>query len=158
SFGERPYAVDLRAKGTLKRLDATFEGDVSGQHAEGRAAIEPFAKMPVRTLEATAKELDLARIAGSLHTNLDVQAKLDSEGQAFSGPVRIENHAPGPWDEGRLPFNAASARVVVTPERVDVADLSVTLPGGGAASGHAVLQRSGVEANLRVADVDLLAL
>ncbi|HWH42454.1 MAG TPA: translocation/assembly module TamB domain-containing protein [Usitatibacter sp.] len=158
SFGERPYAVELRAKGTLKRLDATFEGDVSGQHAEGRAGIEPFAKMPVRTLEVTAKELDLARIAGSLHTNLDVQAKLDSEGQAFSGPVRIENHVPGPWDKGRLPFNAASARVVLTPERVDVADLSVTLPGGGAASGHAVVQKSGVEANLRVADVDLLAL
>lgn len=158
-IGERDYRGNVRLKGTLKAIDATLDAEVAGQRATARAAIDPFSKPPVRNLEVRADDVDAARFAqGAPRTRLSVDAKLAADGQAFAGPVRIENAEPGPWDQAHLPFQAASARVVVTPERVDIADLSVGLVGGGSASGRALVQRGGVEADLRVADVDLHAL
>jgi translocation and assembly module TamB len=157
-LGERGYRATMTAKGTLKAIDAALEGDVSGQHATARAALEPFNTPPVRSLEVRAQDVDASRFASAPKTRLAVEAKLAAEGKAFSGPVRIANAEPGPWDRQRLPFQSASARVVVTPERVDISDLLVALAGGGSASGHAILQRGGVDADLRVARVDLHAL
>jgi translocation and assembly module TamB len=72
--------------------------------------------------------------------------------------VRIENAEPGPWDRQLLPFTQASARVVAVPERVDVTALAVSLLGGGSASGRATYRNGTVEADLRVASVNLAAL
>lgn len=156
--GERDYRGTLVMKGTLRAIDATADADVAGQKANARAAIEPFSTPPVRSLEVRAADVDLARFAAVPRTRLGVEAKLAAEGQAFAGPVRIENAEPGLWDQGRLPFQSAAARVTVAPERIDVAELSLALLGGGRATGRALVQRSGVEADLRVADVDLYAL
>ncbi|HET9580830.1 MAG TPA: translocation/assembly module TamB domain-containing protein [Usitatibacter sp.] len=158
-LGGRDYRTAMHMKGTLKEIAADLEGEVSGQKATAHAAIEPFSKPPVRALEVRAQDVDASRFANAPRTRLAVDAQLKAEGEsAFAGPVRIENAEPGSWDQQRLPFKSASGRVVVTAERIDVGDLSVALPGGGGASGRAVLKRSGVEADLRVADVDLAAL
>src|SRR5512140_2468358 len=53
-LGERAYRATLRMKGTLKGIDASADGEVSGQRATARAAIEPFTTPPVRTLEVSA--------------------------------------------------------------------------------------------------------
>jgi Uncharacterized protein conserved in bacteria len=156
--GERPYQGTMRLKGTLKAIDAALDAQLSGQRATARAALEPFSTPPVRSLEVHAHDVDISKFASAPPTRLGIEARLAAEGQAFSGPVRIQNADPGPWDQKRLPFQAAAARVTVTPERVDLAGLSVTLAGGGSASGRASLQRSGMDADLRVADVDLHAL
>ena len=156
--GERPYRAALVAKGTLKSIEATFDGEVSGQKATGRLLLEPFATLPVRTLEVQAREVDLSRQASGPRTRLAVDVHLAAESHAFAGPVKIENGEPGPWDRRQLPLRSARARVVVTTERIDISDLEVALLGGGTASGRAQLQKSGVQADLRLADVDLAAL
>ncbi len=158
SAGERPYKATVRAKGTLKAIDAAVEGEVSGQPATGRVVVEPFATVPVRSLQLRAQDVDLSRHGAGPRTRLAVEVDLGSEGKAFAGPVRIANADPGPWDRGLLPFTAANARVVVTAEQVDVSDLNVALAGGGSAAGRATLRKSGVQADLALAQVDLAAL
>ncbi len=157
--GERAYQASVDARGTLKSLEAKLDGELSGQKAQGRLVLEPFATVPVRVLELTARDVDLARQALGPSTQLSLDVKLAAaQGKSFEGPVRIENAHPGPWDRGALPFTRAAARVNVTAERVDIADLELVLVGGGAASGRVQLRKTGVEADLRVADVDLSAL
>ncbi|HET6263314.1 MAG TPA: hypothetical protein VFD95_00550, partial [Usitatibacter sp.] len=157
---ERQFKARVTAKGSLRSLEARLQGEVSGQPATGRLVLEPFAPMPVRVLEVQARDLDLARqgLPGP-RTRLAVDVSLSAAGaKAFAGPVKIENAEPGPWDGGRLPVAAASARVVVTPDRLEIADLDVSLAGGGHAVGRARLEKSGVQAQLRISDVDLVAL
>ncbi len=156
--GERPYQAAIVAKGTLKSIEARLDGEVSGQKASGRLLLEPFSTVPVRTLELQARDVDLSKQASGPGTRLALDVRLHAEGKTFAGPVKIENTDPGRWDRQKLPFNSATARIVVTPERIDLADLDVLLLGGGRASGRAVLQKSGVQADLRIADVDLAAL
>ena len=154
----RPYKADAAATGSLKAIDAKVDGQVSGQPARLRAAIEPFASMPVRMLEATAQDVDLARHAAGPRTRLAIEVKLAGEGKAFAGPVRIENAEAGAWDRGRLPVASASGRVVVTAEQLDLPEVRLVLAGGGTAAGRATLRRSGAQAELAIADVDLAAL
>lgn len=155
---ERPYEAKVIAKGTLKSIEANLEGEVSGQYATGRAVVEPFGSFPIRILELRAQDFDLAKHAEGPRTRLSVEVKLAGEGKSFSGPVRIENAEPGPWDRQKLPFTVLAARIVATTERLDVNGLDLRLVGGGSARGRATLQKSGVEAALVVSDVDLAAL
>ena len=155
---ERPYKAAVVAKGTLKSLEARLDGELSGQKATGRLVLEPFASVPVRALDLQARDVDLSKHADGPATRLGVDVKLTAESNAFAGPVRLQNADPGRWDQKKLPFASATARVVVRPERLDVADLEVALLGGGTASGRAVVQRERIQADLQVADVDLAAL
>ena len=156
--GERPYQAAIVAKGTLKSIEAKLDGEVSGQKATGRLVLEPFSTVPVRTLDLQARDVDLSKQASGPSTRLALDVRLHAEGRTFAGPVKIENAEPGPWDQQKLPFNSATARIVVTPERIDLADLDVLLLGGGRASGRAAVQKSGIQADLRITDVDLAAL
>ena len=157
--GEHPYSAKVTAKGTLKNLEARLEGSVAGQPATGRLVLEPFAPVPVRALDLQARDLDISKHVAGPRTRLAVDVKLSAAGgKAFAGPVKVENAEPGPWDRGLLPLASASGRVVATAERVDLADLDVTLAGGGHATGRARIEKSGVQADLAIADVDLVAL
>jgi translocation and assembly module TamB len=160
SVGERPYRTGAKMKGTLEKIEAVLEGELSGQHATARALLEPFANVPVRSVEARAQGVDLSQLAaGSPHTRLSLDVKLAGESKTvYGGPVKIENAEPGPWDRGLLPFTSASARVTFAPQRVEVTSLTVALVGGGSASGRATIHNATVEADLRVAGVDLSAL
>ncbi len=156
---ERIYQAAVGVQGTLKSFTANVDATISGQAATASAVVEPFNPMPLRALEVRARDLDLSQQASGPRTQLGVDVKLSAASKGtFAGPVRVENSDPGPWDRKKLPFRSATARVVVTQERIDVADLGVALLGGGSASGRASLRKSGVEANLALADVDLAAL
>jgi translocation and assembly module TamB len=155
---ERPWSAKVVAKGTLEAFEAKLEGAISGQPATGSVRVEPFATQPVRSLALLAQGVDLSQHADGPKTSLGLEVKLNADSNAFAGPVRITNGEPGPWDRGRIPVAAASARVVITTERVDLHDLDLALAGGGSAAGRASLARSGAQADLRVADVDLAAL
>ena len=157
---ERPYRADVTTRGTLKSLEALAQAQVAGQRIEARALLEPFSTTaPVKSLNLRAADFDLSKVAPAQpRTRLGLDVTLASEGKAFAGPVKIVNAEPGAWDRGRFPFVSASARVVLTPEKVDILDLAVALAGGGSARGRVALQKSGVQADLNVADVDLAAL
>jgi translocation and assembly module TamB len=159
TFQERAFRIAAKVRGTLKEMVADVDADVGGTRATGNVVLEPFASVLVKTLTVNARDLDLAQVGAQLpHTRLTVEAKLVPDGKAFAGPVRITNAEPGTWDQKRLPFTTATARVVASKEKVDIHDLAVALLGGGSAAGNATLRGGTVEADLRVADVDLAAL
>ena len=156
---ERPYHAAVVVHGTLKSFVANIDAKVSGQAAKASATIEPFATMPLRALELTARDVDLSRQAAGPKTRLAVDVKLAAASKgAFAGPIKLQNADPGRWDQQKLPFDSAAAHIVVTQERVEISELALALLGGGSATGRASLQKSGVEANLVLADVDLAAL
>jgi translocation and assembly module TamB len=157
---ERDYDASATLAGKLTDIEARAEGSFAGQRATLGALLQPFAKVPVRTLSAQARDVDLANFAtGVPHTRLGLDARLAAEGAStYAGPVKVDNALPGTWDLERLPFTTANARVAVGAERIDVTDLAVMLLGGGNARGHVAIVKGVVEADLRVADVDLAAL
>ena len=156
---ERDYRVTAKFGGTLKTIEANVSGLVAGMRATAKAVFEPFAAVPLKTIAIDATDVDISLLAPAMpKTRIAVHATLTPEGKGFAGPVRIVNAQPGPWDRQLLPFNSATARVVATAQHADLADLAVQLAGGGSASGRATVTRAGVEADLRIADVDLAAL
>jgi translocation and assembly module TamB len=156
---ERALRVMARLHGTLQALEADLDADLAGTHGKALAVLEPFASIPLKSVAVDASDVDLARLAPSLpRTRIKIEARLVPEGAALAGPVRVVNAEPGPWDQQRFPIASAAARVVATAERADITNLEVALLGGGKASGRATVQKSGVEADLKVANVDLAAL
>jgi translocation and assembly module TamB len=156
---EQDVRVDAKAGGTLEKIEARIEGTVATARARAFAILEPFSASPVKSVDVEASEVDLSRFAeGAPATRLTLSGKLTPQGQSVSGPVRVTNADPGPWDAGKLPFQSANARITAAAGRLDASDLHVALAGGGGASGKATVRKGIVEAQLDVTDVDLAAL
>jgi translocation and assembly module TamB len=156
---EQDIRVDAKAAGTLERIEARVEGTVATARAKAVAIVEPFSASPVKSVDLEAQGVDLSRFAqGTPATRLTLAGRLTPQGQAVSGPVRITNEDPGPWDAGKLPFQSANARIAAAAGRLDATDLHVALAGGGTASGKATVRKGIVEAELTVTSVDLAAL
>jgi translocation and assembly module TamB len=107
--GSTPAALKLRAGGDLKltTLDAT--GNAGRAGGEARMTLSPFEKIPLRTLDLNARNIDPGFFNPSLPTadlTLTVAAKLDDK-RAISGSVNLVNDGPaGTIDQQRLPLRA----------------------------------------------------
>jgi translocation and assembly module TamB len=160
-YGERDYNVALVARGDLQAFEANLEGRLGSTPAKATLQVEPFGTVPVKSLVAEVKGLDVHEfVPGAPVTKLDIEAKLASTGKSFAGPVRFTNAEPGTIDRQRLPVTSAAARVVVAvgTGRVEVSDAVLALAGGGGASGRAVIEKGRVEATLKVENTNLAAL
>src|SRR5471032_3221602 len=145
--------------GTLQTLEANAEGVIEGTRAAAKAILTPFADNLWKSASVSATDLDLSRIVPAMpKTRLTLEATLAPRGNGVAGPIRVLNAEPGAWDRQRLPFSSASARVEATADRADLSELDVALLGGGSAKGTASVAKSGIDAGLRVSDVDLAAL
>ncbi len=160
AFQDKPLHVEARLGGSLEHLAVNGDVALGETHASAEAKLQPFSKQPLRSLAVNAKEVDLSRFASGVPaTRLAVEARLQPEGESFTGPVRVENPDPGPWDRGKLPFTRAHARVTLGGGGpVRLADLGVSLAGGGTLQGTASVGADGAKAELRVSGVDLAAL
>ena len=107
--GATPAALKLRAGGDLNltTLDAT--GNAGRAGGEARMTLSPFEKIPLRTLDLNARNIDPGFFNPSLPTadlTLTVAAKLDDK-RAISGSVNLVNEGPaGTIDQQRLPLRA----------------------------------------------------
>src|SRR6185503_1352189 len=159
-LGDRAARLEAKLGGTLKAVAAQARGVVAGMHATAQASIEPFAQPPLKSLTLDANDVDLREISGSLpRTRLVLEARLaPGAGKTLRGTVRLQNTEPGPWDRGRLPFVSANAQLAASAQGADITALEVALAGGGTARGTVHAKPAGVQADLRVANVDLAAL
>ena len=157
---DQDLRIEAKAGGTLAKIDARAEGAIAGARAAAKALVEPFATTPVKSVEIDASDVDISRfVEGMPATRLGVSARISSpQSGVFAGPVRIANADPGPWDAGKLPFQAANAHVTAAVGRLDATGLDVDLAGGGKAHGHAAVRKGSVEAELDVSGVDLASL
>jgi len=159
SAGDKPYDVAAELRGTLEALKAKAQGHVAGAPASAQAALTPFAQPLLHALSLDASHVDLARFAPNAPaTDLAVHANLEPQGDGFTGPVRLENARPGPWDRKQLPFESAAARVTADAKHAHLAGLDVTLAGGGRVQGEADYANGQASARLTLAHVDLSAL
>jgi translocation and assembly module TamB len=159
SLQERAIRAKAKVGGTLETMEAALQVETAGAHATAKVVLQPFADTPLKSIGVEARDVDLAQFTSTLPTTrLAVVATLVPDGKSLVGPVRVTNAEPGPWDKRQFPFLSAAARVVATRERADLADLDMSLLGGGRARGRATLHKGGVEADLNVADLDLAAL
>jgi translocation and assembly module TamB len=157
--GDLRYKVTARVGGTLERMEAKFEGAERDLELAGTAILEPFKKPALRAATLRTRDLDLRRFGDLPRTRLTVEANLEPTPNGFAGPVRIVNSDPGPLDRERLPILSAAGRVAWVDQageaRVEVADARFDLSGGGAAQGTMRWRPGRLEAQWRVAAMDL---
>ena len=155
----KPYDVAAELRGTLESLKARAQGNVAGSPASAQASLTPFAQPLLHALSLDASHVDLARFAPTAPaTDLAVHAKLEPQGDGFTGPVRLENARPGPWDRKQLPFQSATAHLTADAKHAHLAGLDVALAGGGRVQGEADYANGQASAKLALANVDLSAL
>lgn len=172
----RPYRVVLAAEGDLSALSLAVDGR-SGD-IKGKAVIQatPFAPLPLRRVQVDASSIDPSAFRpGAPEADLSIHAELQPRlpsgdpaqppGEAaqgvppdqwiVSGPITIENRAPGPINEGRLPLRSLGAEALWEARRLTLSDVRLSLSGSGSARGEAVWENDALRAALRVQELDL---
>ena len=121
------------------------------------AAVRPGAgasRSRCRRAASTSRSRPRAR-----RTRLDVDVRLKAGAKVFPGPVKVANAEPGPLGQATPAVHDPRQRASRSRPSASTSPTSTcVLDGGGRASGRAMLQKSGVQAELRVADVNLAAL
>ena len=114
------WRATIDAKGPLQRLQAQATLTARGMAAEARATLLPFAPWPLPALDASARGLDLARLAsGAPSTSIDGLAHIEGDGWARPARVAAEfvNHRPGRYDDGALPVRRVELQARARPDR-----------------------------------------
>ncbi len=156
--GQAAYRADFSATGRLAALDATLTGREGAIDGSARARIEPFAAVPLRSLEAKLAGVDLAAFVASPHTKLAIEARLAAaDGALLAGPVSVANSLAGPLDRERIPVESARGHVAIGKDRVEAKGLAIAFAGGGGASGDARWSGGKLDAKLAVREADLRA-
>lgn len=156
-----PAAVGLVLDGSLERLQASVKLQVAGVDGEARAVLQPTHPKPLRSLEARAGPIDLARFGAELpQTALSVRLQgVATDAHLLSGEVSLANAAPGPLDAGRLPVQGIQSRFAAEDfSAVVLENLRIALAGGGTLLGQARLAPEQIRATLEARSLDLRAL
>ena len=142
--GATPAALKLRAGGDLNltTLDAT--GNAGRAGGEARMTLSPFEKIPLRTLNLNARNIDPGFFNPSLPTadlTLDVAAKLDDK-RAISGSVNLVNDGPaGTIDQQRLPLRAFRGQLGGNLESMRLSDVLLDFGAAGRFTGSGSVQQ-----------------
>ncbi|MGJ9419013.1 translocation/assembly module TamB domain-containing protein [Massilia sp. CMS3.1] len=142
--GATPAALKLRAGGDLNltTLDAT--GNAGRAGGEARMTLSPFAPIPLRTMNLSARNIDPGFFNPSLPTadlTLTVAAKLDDK-RAISGNVNLVNDGPeGTIDQQRLPLRAFRGQLGGDLSAMRINDVLLDFGAAGRFTGSGSVQR-----------------
>jgi translocation and assembly module TamB len=151
-----PASVELQVKGPFERLEAALEATVAGIPARATLAVAPFETPALRSLEARAGPVDLARIDPVLpRTSLSAALQFEAVGGGYAGTMSLANASPATIDAGGLPVVAARTRFT-SPDlaRAALQELRVELPGGGTLAGTGEIDAQRMRAAVEVRSVD----
>jgi translocation and assembly module TamB len=144
------YEVQAEAAGTLESLTLQARAEGAGLSGEAQVAATPFAPLPVRSVRLQLRDVDPARFhAAAPQARLDVDLDLTpvvassaTTGQpvapadwVVSGPLRVVNHQPGPYDSGALPVDSLNASLRWAQGELAASGVDLRLPGQGRATG-----------------------
>ena len=139
------YTVAAGAAGDLASFALDAHASGAGVDGRARAVATPFAPLPVASARIELRGVDPQRFhAAAPKARLDIDVALEpgpgaGEGVAgwvVSGPVRLVNHQPGPYDSGALPLESLSAALRWADGELAVSQLDLRLPGQGRARGE----------------------
>lgn len=132
---DRDYDIAYTATGNLLELQLLLEARGIGLSGDAALDLAPFEHVPLRRLRAAIGEIDpSAFVAGAPHGALTVTAELVSESRdewRLTGPLRIDNHAPGTVDQGGIPLVSLDALLHWSPQAAVAERLALVLPGDG---------------------------
>jgi translocation and assembly module TamB len=179
--GALPWQAELQLNGPLQTPVLKGRLQAAGQALELQAALRPFASLPLTTLQAQAKDLDLAalwpgaptsRLSGELALQPQPSARgaqpgqngqnseggEGDEGGGLALTAMLRNDASGRLDQQRLPLQALALDLRLDPRdwtRLRLPRLALRLHGGGQvlASGHSDAQ-DGSTLTLRLSGLD----
>ena len=136
----RAYTLNLRADGDLVTPHLLVEAEGAGLAGSADIVAAPFEPVSLRRLRAALGDIDPSAFQPAApKAALRVEADLTSapgEAWVLSGPVTIENRAPGPIDRNALPVERIAAQLRWTPAETSADALLVELPGAGTAAGN----------------------
>ena len=154
---EKTVNAAVRVGGSL--VEMTLDGELSGA-ATGKlaAVLASFDKPPVRSVAVDLTGVDPRLWHPSAPTaDLAVKAKLtpNEAMDRVAGSIAIENRAPGPIDEGRIPARSATAQVELDAKQLRFDGIAGQLLQGSVTGGFSVaFADGGWQANARLTDVD----
>lgn len=126
---------------------------------DAQATVLPFAPWPLGDLTLRTEHLDLAALhPGAPRTRLQANAEIRTRAADVPADIdaRIDNSAPGRWDEGALPLRALRLRAQARPDqlasvRLEAFALDLGADAtGGRLSGQGTLQATGPQAGGRL--------
>ncbi|MCK0509266.1 translocation/assembly module TamB domain-containing protein [Aromatoleum anaerobium] len=136
----RAYTLNLRADGDLVTPHLLVEAEGAGLAGSADVVAAPFEPVPLRRLRAALGDIDPSAFQPAVpKAALRVEADLTSapgEAWVLSGPVTIENRAPGTIDRNALPVERIAAQLRWTPAETSADALLVELPGAGTVAGN----------------------
>ncbi|TAK80917.1 MAG: hypothetical protein EPO20_26775 [Betaproteobacteria bacterium] len=155
-----PITADIRAGGTLERLEISFHGTVAAIPATASAVLAPFAERRLEAIDAQAGPIDLKALNPEWPTTaLDVKlAGKPTSSSALAGTLALRNAQPGPLDKQRVPVAAAQARFATDFAALSLHEMTIRLAPAGTLSGQAELRGGRATFDLRVAALDLRSL
>lgn len=155
-----PAAGKLALEGSMETIQASLALNVAGVDGEARAVLQPSERRPLRSLEARAGPIDLARFGTELpRTALTVQLQgVATDAHVLSGEASLANAAPGPIDAGRVPVQRVEARFATEDFSSAILDnLRIALAGGGTLQGRGEVSAARIRATLKARSLDLRA-
>jgi len=151
-----PARVELRAKGTFARLEATLDATIAGIPAHAQLIVALLDTPALRSLEARAGPVDLEQIDPALPTtSLAVVLQLEAARGAYTGAMSFANASPAALDAGGLPIVAMHTRFISADfARASLQQLQVELQGGGTLAGTGEIDAQHMRAAVEVRGLD----
>jgi translocation and assembly module TamB len=156
-----PAAGRLELAGTLEQIKLSLRLDDGPASVEARAVHEPSAPQLLRSLEARAGPIDLARFDAALpRTALELSLKgAPWANDALRGTLALRNAEPGALDRNRAPLVSGEARFATRNfSALRLESVRIALAGGGRLEGQAFASFEQFNALLQASAVDLRAL
>ncbi|MEO7403388.1 MAG: hypothetical protein ABIU95_06940, partial [Burkholderiales bacterium] len=152
---EFPYQVDVSLGGMLRQIGLGIAARVDFGEARGAAVLQPYERLLVDRLVASAERLDPRRVRRELpeaRLNVQLSGGLDASGQ-FAGSLRVENSLSGPLDRTRLPFTQLTTMIEADAREARLRDI-VLVDGPARITGRGTLDRTHVVLDLNGIGLD----
>ena len=111
---DRPVAVRLQARGSLRALELSLHSAVGTVPVSGTAQLDVFAAQPLQRAALETRGLDPRLLdARAPEASLDARLRLDPVAAAagsLRGELQVVNRRPGPLEQDRLPLRRLQAR------------------------------------------------
>jgi translocation and assembly module TamB len=148
--------------GDLTQLNAKIVADGKVLKGVGDITLRPFAPFPVAALRVLIEDLNPQTFSPDVPAaNISLQADLrGNAADELAGNVTIKNSNAAALDQGGLPLHEVNANLTLSPDLLQLEDLSLFLSDSGVISGNLTWQdsQSSGSADLTVKQLNPLAL
>jgi len=126
---EPAEVIHTKITGNLESLQFQLSTQQHQSSAEIQGEIAPFAVQPIITLDIRTDKLNPAQwLPETPSANLSITVNLHNNAQQqLQGAIAIQNHAPATIDQHGLPVSEIRMQALVSPEILQLHDLSIRI-------------------------------